>query len=91
MPFVKMRPAAQHYNWCAAQPADHEFTIMPSHARPRETWQLRVRHGGIHVEFTQDKIEPAAQHQRQRRAQARELLNSANRSIHSRDLTTDEH
>jgi hypothetical protein len=89
--FVEVRAPAQHDHRRAAQPPNDQFSRVSAHADRRKARQLPVGNLLLHFHLAECVVEAAAENDGQRRAQARELFDFSDRSIHWRNLTTDAH
>ena len=77
VPLVIMRPAAQHHDGRAPQMADQQLARVAAHARGRKAGQPGVGNLRVHPQLAQDVVKAAAQHQRQRGPEPRQLLRAA--------------
>src|SRR5271166_3005627 len=69
-----MRPAAEHHDRCATQPANQQLAGVTTDADRREAWDFGIRDLSVDVEFAQDMVKTAAQDDAQRWPQPGQFL-----------------
>ena len=87
MTFVVVRASAQHDDGCATEFPDEQFPAVPGDRGFGEAWDFGISQPCVHVEIAQDVVESAAQHERERGAQAGKFLDAGDGFVHTRIKT----